>query len=216
MAIILNGTTHQMASASFGASRPTAYTIAQWWRADVAADMAVDAAAMSVGQAAGQGDLFLTWRNSSGLPARAAVHTSGGSYPTTDTSGTTSAGVWIHRTATYASTSLQYWENGAQVGATNNVTVTASAPSSWAVFVAGISGGAAQRSPGKSCMIAYWDVQLNADELAALGKGFSPAHIRPQSLRYFVPGLRNANAVIGTTATASNLTYDDDNPRIIW
>lgn len=65
-------------------------------------------------------------------------------------------------------------------------------------------------------MIAYWDVQLNADELAALGKGFSPAHIRPQSLRYFVPGLRNANAVIGTTATASNLTYDDDNPRIIW
>lgn len=216
MAIILNGTTHQMASASFGASRPTAYTIAQWWRADVAADTAADAAAMSVGQSAAQGDLFLTWRNSSGARARAALHTSGGSYPATDTSGTASASTWIHRAATYAPTSLQYWENGAQVGSTANQTVTAGAPSSWAVFVAGIAGGAVQRSPGKSCMIAYWDVQLNADELAALGKGFSPRLIRPQSLRYFVPGLRNANAVVGTTATANNLTYDDDNPRIIW
>lgn len=215
MAIIFNGTTHVMASASFGASRPTAYTIAHWWRADVAADTALAAVGMSVGQDAAHGDLFLTWRNTL-LPARAAIHTTGGVYPGTNTTGTTSASIWIHRTATYAPTSLQFWENGAQVGATENPTVTAAAPASWAVFVAGIAGGATQRSPGKSCMIAYWDVQLNADELAALGKGFSPRLIRPASLRYFVPGLRDANAVVGTTATATNLTYDDDNPRIIW
>ena len=214
MAIILNGTSHVLASSDFGASRPTAYTIAQWWRADIAAtDTSVVSVSMSVGQDAAHGDLFLTWRNAS-LRARASVHTTGGTYPGTNTTGITSANTWIHRIATYAPTSLQYWENGAQVGATNNVTVTASAPASWAVFVSGISGGASQRTPGKSCMIAYWDVQLTPGEMVALGKGISPIHIRPQSLRYFVPGLRDANAVIGTTATATNLTYDDDNPRI--
>ena len=223
MAIILNGTTHVLRSSSFGASRPSAYSIACWWRSSEAG---VDNGAsirsiLSVGNSAGfpsdLGDLVMRWRGtaSQGTNSRALIHTTGSNYPATNTAGSTTADAWTHRCATYAATRLRSYENGVQVGADGNYTVSAAAPSDWIVG-AGEIIGTAQLGLGDICMIGYWDIELGAADVAALGKGFSPSHVRPASLRYFVPGLRDANAVIGTTGTASNLTYTDDNPRITW
>ena len=64
-------------------------------------------------------------------------------------------------------------------------------------------------------MIGCWLAGLSAAEVAALGKGVAPHLVRPQSLRYYVQGLRDANPLIGTNNTATGLTYDGDNPRII-
>jgi hypothetical protein len=219
MAIILNGSTHSLRSASFGASRPSAYSIATFWQSsETGIASGTDKCIMSVGNSAAYpndlGDLQLYWRSPSGENnCRTTIHTSGAGYPATNTAGNTSADTWFHHCATYAATRHRFYQDGAQVGATANVTVTAAAPSDWLVYL-GEQCGNVQKSIGWICMAAYWDVELSADDVAALAKGFSPHHIRPDALRYFVPGLRDANAVVGVTATASNLTFNDNNPRI--
>lgn len=216
MAIILNGTTHQLRSDSFGASRPSAYSIATWWRADSALSTVASEVIMAVGTTGTDaGDLFLTWGHGVALFRNVAgIHTNGGVYFSTNTAGSTSATTWYHRAATYAAGALKFFENGAQIGATATPTVTAGAPADWVVAVGGGDAGSSNRVAGRVCMIGYWDVQLSDAEVAALGKGAAPHLVRPQSLRYYVPGLRDANAVKGATNTASNLTYSGDNPRI--
>lgn len=221
MAIILNGTTHVLRSTSFGAARPSAYSLACWWRSS---ESGVDNGAsirsiLSVGNSAGYpsdlGDLVIRWRGtaSQGTNSRVLVHTTGSTYPATNTAGSATADVWTHRCATYAATRLRSYENGVQVGANGNYTVTAAAPSDW-IVAAGEIIGTSQLGLGDICMIGYWDIELSAADCAALGKGVAPIHIRTASLKYFVPGFRDANAVIGTTNTATNLTYTDSNPRI--
>lgn len=219
MAIILNGTTHHLRSNSFGASRPAAYSIATWWRGDAAPSTGAVQTILSVGNTLAfpndRGDIFISWGHTSASARNVpTIHTAAGGYTNSNTAGSASSGVWLHRVATFADTRLKFFENGAQVGTTVSATVTAPAPADWIVFVGGADGGTSSRAPGRVCMIGYWDVELTDDEAAALGKGVAPHHIRPQSLRYFVPGLRDANAAFGATNTASNLTYTDDNPRI--
>lgn len=216
MAIILNGTTHQLRSDSFGASRPSAYSIATWWRADSAPSAAASEVIIAVGTTGTDaGDLFLTWgHNNTAFRNVAGIHIGFSSYSSTNTAGSTSATTWYHRAATYAAGSLKFFENGAQVGATATPTVIAGAPADWVVAVGSFNAGSSFRVAGRVCMIGYWDVQLSDAEVAGLGKGAAPHLVRPQSLRYYVPGLRDANAVKGVTNTASNLTYSGDNPRI--
>ena len=219
MAIILNGTTHQLRSDSFGASRPSAYSIATWWRADAipstSAAQGIIGVQNTVEYPNDLGDLFISWGHSIATYRNVAyVHTTGGGYTATNTTGSASASTWYHRAATYAAGALKFFENGSQVGATATPTVTAGSPSDWIIAVGGSGTGVNSRVAGRVCMIGYWDVQLSDAEAAALGKGAAPHLVRPQSLRYYVPGLRDANAVKGVTNTASNLTYSDDNPRI--
>lgn len=51
---------------------------------------------------------------------------------------------------------------------------------------------------------ALWDVELDADELASLSKGFKAYRVRPQSLKYYIPMVRDVIELRqGTTVTAS-------------
>lgn len=219
MAIILNRTSHQLRSDSFGASRPASYSIATWWRADAAPSSGIIEIILAVGNTgqypSDSGDLFMPWSHTiAAFRNVASVNTTSGTYDVTDTVGSASATTWYHRAATYAAGALKFFENGVQVGATATPTVTAGSPSDWVVAIGGSNDGLSAKAAGRVCMIGYWDLQLSDAEVAALGKGAAPHLVRPQSLRYYVPGLRDANAVKGVTNTASNLTYSGDNPRI--
>lgn len=220
MAIILNRTSHQLRSDSFGASRPAAYSIATWWRADaVPSSGGIQETILSVGNTGAypsdSGDLFLSWSHPNATYRNvASINITGSFYVATATAGSASATTWYHRAATYAAGALKFFENGVQVGVTATPTVTAGSPSDWVVAIGGADAGLSTRAAGRVCMIGYWDVQLSDAEVAALGKGAAPHLVRPQSLRYYVPGLRDANAAKGVTNTASNLTYSDDNPRV--
>jgi hypothetical protein len=68
---------------------------------------------------------------------------------------------------------------------------------------------------GKAAEVALWDVALNTDEIASLSKGFKPFRIRPQSLRYYIPLVRDIQDVrtaVGLTNT--NTATVSDHPRV--
>lgn len=218
MSIVLNGTTHQLRSASFGASRPSAYSIAGWFKFDSAPSTSSTESVLSVGNSAffptDAGDLILTWGH--GTPDnrnRVVMHLVGSTYVSTNTGADGTPLVWKHRAAVFTGSEVGFYENGSLVGSLRSASVTAAAPADWVVEV-GSRSFQERMTGGKAAYIGYWDVALSAVEIASLGKGFSPRLARPQSLRFFLPGLRNANALVGSVATAANLTFSDDNPRI--
>jgi hypothetical protein len=63
--------------------------------------------------------------------------------------------------------------------------------------------------------VAVWDVALTDAEIVSLAKGFKPYRIRPQSLRTYVPLIRNLQDVRGVVSlTANNGPTVADHPRV--
>jgi hypothetical protein len=63
--------------------------------------------------------------------------------------------------------------------------------------------------------VAMWSVALSADEIASLAKGFKPTRIRPQSLVFYAPLIRNAQDTKGGLAlTNNNSATVADHPRV--
>lgn len=216
MSIVLNGTTHRLQSASFGASRPSAYTMALFVRPLVASTGSVTRAIMALSDSAtyNRGDLYLNWDHTTAAFRRtAALNTTGSTYVATNTAASSTHDVWYHYGSSYSAGALKMFVDGSQVGATATPTTSATAPTNWVVNVGSALNGDT-RLNCRVAMIGYWDVALTDAEMAAIGKGIAPHLVRPQSLRYYVQGLRDANPLIGTNATATGLTYDGDNPRI--
>jgi hypothetical protein len=54
--------------------------------------------------------------------------------------------------------------------------------------------------------VGIWSVALNTDEINSLAKGFSAKKIRPQSLTYYVPLIRNLQENRGNIALTNNNT----------
>ena len=69
---------------------------------------------------------------------------------------------------------------------------------------------------GQLAEFAIWNAALNDSEINSLAKGFKPPRIRPQSLLYYVPLVRNVQEVrSGITFTASaNAPTVYDHPRV--
>ena len=68
---------------------------------------------------------------------------------------------------------------------------------------------------GYMAEVAMWNAALDAGEVAALAKGFSPALIRPQSLVYYIPGVSDILDRKGTTWTNNNSVGFTTHPRVI-
>ena len=51
-------------------------------------------------------------------------------------------------------------------------------------------GPSGDRWEGKLAALGYWEAVLLAGEIASLAKGFPPRRIRPQSLKLYIPGIR--------------------------
>jgi hypothetical protein len=120
----------------------------------------------------------------------------------------------MHRAAVYTGTQLLFYENGALVGVALNTSTTAPAPANW-FHVIGAAVGLTTRFQGKASMQAYYDIGLTAADVKALSR-YSPEMVRPQNLRSFFPGLRDAKNLIVPGGTVANLTFDGDNPPIIF
>lgn len=211
MAIVCNGTTHLLRSGQLATSLQTSLTIAAWIRPDAASG---ETSTTSLGLANSTNDNGLLghiWGSaSSGNRNKAVV---GGSYVLYGTAGANAAATWMHLCLVSNGTNFYQYENGVLIGPAATGSPNGTVTSLLASVMCGVAAG--NRVAGKTCMIGVWLAALTADEAKALGKGVAPHLVRPQSLRWYVPGFRSANAVIGTTATATDLTYDGDNPRII-
>jgi hypothetical protein len=215
MAIILNGSSQQLRSVDFGTSRPAAYSIAGWFKAFVDVTTAGTDFLATIAAPSARGDLSLSWRHATAtFRNRAILHITGGTFALSGTPGSTALNVWMHRAAVYTGTQLLFYENGALVGTAVSAIVTGAAPSNW-FHTIGTSVTLANRFNGKAAMQAYYDIGLTAADVKALSK-YSPEMVRPQNLRSFYPGLRDAKNLIVPGGTAANLTFDNDNPPIIF
>ena len=71
---------------------------------------------------------------------------------------------------------------------------------------------------GRIAEAAIWNVELTDAEVAILGKGFSPPFIRPESLVFYAPLIRDEDddRVGGLSLTAYNTPTIASHPPIIY
>ena len=73
----------------------------------------------------------------------------------------------------------------------------------------------ANYTDGKIAEVAVWNVDLSDDEMISLSKGLRASKIRPQSLVFYAPLVRNLiDAKGGLTITNNNSATVADHPRI--
>ena len=117
------------------------------------------------------------------------------------------ANQWVHTAAVFTSaTSRQAYLNGTSgtVNTTNIGTQEATID---------IRVGAS--AVGRIAEAAIWSAALNADEIASLAKGVACDLVRPQSLIYYVPLIRNLQDVKGgLSITNLNGATVADHPRV--
>lgn len=69
---------------------------------------------------------------------------------------------------------------------------------------------------GRLCEIAMWDVVLTQAEVTALASGFSPLFIRPQSLTFYAPLVRELIDPVNASSFTNNGAAVIEHPRIIY
>jgi hypothetical protein len=117
------------------------------------------------------------------------------------------ANEWVHLAAVFSSTtSRQAYLNG--VGGTLNTFNVGTQDATINILVGNLTAG-------RIAEAAIWSAALSADEIASLAKGVSCNLVRPQSLIYYAPLIRNLQDVKGGLAiTNTNSATVADHPRI--
>lgn len=95
---------------------------------------------------------------------------------------------WHHVCAVYTSSVSRTVYLDGRTGTTNTTDIT---PTSLTRIVIGTNG--AEHFDGNISDVAIWSSSLNTGEINSLAKGFSAKKIRPQSLEFYVPLIRNLN-----------------------
>lgn len=191
------------------------FTMAAWFNST---SVAVDQSIMSLADAAGTGEIWhLTARGTVGGDPVQFTSRAGGVNSVAGTAAGFSANTWHHACGVGASaTDRTVYIDGGNPG-TN---VTSSTPSG---LDATTIGRISSSSPtfyfgGRIAEAAIWNVALDAAEVAALAKGFSPRLIRPASLLAYWPLIGNYDPEIdlraGQALTVTGATVGD-HPRII-
>lgn len=102
------------------------------------------------------------------------------------TSAVMTAGMWYHVGAMYSGTSSRkVFLNGAVSQNTNAITVNTCTGLALGTTMVGASSFGNYLSEGQLENWGVWSSTLTDEEVAALGKGVQPIHIRPQSLVYW-------------------------------
>ena len=102
-------------------------------------------------------------------------------------------------------------------GTTNTTTVTGSiAPNQMAIgWLWRNVAFTAPHFDGLIAEVAVWNVGLTEDETKSLAKGFKPTRVRPQSLVFYAPLVRDLQDLRGAvTITNNNTATVADHPRV--
>jgi len=147
-----------------------------------------------------------------GDPIRANAQTSSAAFAETTTG--FSANVWTAAAAVFASTtSRSVYINGGSKG-TNT---TSKAPSAANSIAIGVFNGATNSGPmlGQIAEPAIWNVALTDAEVLSHAAGTSPLQIRPQSLVFYSPLIRDLIDVrAGLTITMNGTVAVAAHPRV--
>ena len=157
-----------------------------------------------------------TLLNSSRRAGMRTTNTGGSSQTALTATNTETLNAWNHvygQRPTSTSTPRTVWLNATDTG-TNTATQ--------GTFVTELGIGAVWRLgtleqylTGDLAEVAVWGVGLTIDEITSLAKGFKPSRIRPQSLLYYVPLVRDLHELrTGIALTAVNAPTVVAHPRV--
>lgn len=129
-----------------------------------------------------------------------------------------SANVWASIGASSSGSSAAsaaVYLNGTKTSTASGTTIFGTRLSSQIVLGAFVSSSAYSTFlNGGAFRAAMWSATLTDAEMVSLARGFSPRRVRPQSLRYYAPLIRNVQDLIAAiTHTATNAAAAVDSPR---
>jgi hypothetical protein len=130
--------------------------------------------------------------------------------------GTMFANVWNHYAGVFVSGSSRTPYTNGVAGAENTTTVAAITPTF--TNIGAFYGGTAtaiQFMDGLIAEVGIWDVALTAAEISSLAKGMTCDKVRPQSLVFYAPLVRDLiDAKGGRTITNNNGATVANHPRV--
>lgn len=120
------------------------------------------------------------------------------------------SGTWANWVLTWTNAGTHFlYNNGTQVGSS----VSSGSDGDGTFRIGNVSANPAD---GLMAEIGYWNVQLDAGEAAALGQFYSPALIRPASLVFYAPLVRNLVDVRGGNTPSNSGAVVQRHSRIIY
>lgn len=124
--------------------------------------------------------------------------------------GTLTANTYFHGAGILLSTTSRTAFLNGTAGTLDTTLVSPATPDKFA-----IGGFPTGYLTGKNAEVAIWNVELTNAEIASLAKGFKPTRIRPQSLVFYAPLLRNLQDLRGgLSLTNNNSATVADHPRV--
>ena len=126
---------------------------------------------------------------------------------------------WNHAAGVFTSnTSRTVYLNGVGISSSTSIAgATGTAFNSMAIGRRHTVSTSPQYSSGRIAEVGVWTAALTADEILSLNAGVSPALVRPQSLVFYAPLVRDLQDVRGGLAiTNNNGATVVDHPRIYY
>lgn len=169
--------------------------------------------------AVGQVPATVRHRNQIVMPSTGIVRATaaGSTNAFADTAGAATVNTWCHVAGVFASTSSRIAYFNGQASTENTASITQSTFTETVVAAQQGNASGVYENPwtGDIAEVGIWSVTLNADEIAALSKGVSPALVRPQSLAFYAPLIRDIVDVRGgVTITNTNTATVANHPRV--
>jgi hypothetical protein len=209
MAYEFNGTNQSMETTSIPLSS-TPLTMACWFNSDSATVV------QNTFTIRGTGTSYMTIflrGDLAGDPIQVAIANLGAPSTASSTAGY-SANTWHHACAVFSSsTDRTIYLNGAN-SATNtaNIAIT---PNNILIGAGGSGAGTLQFMDGELADIGIWNVALTAAEIASLADGMTCDKVRPQSLVFYAPLVRDLiDYKGGLTITNNNTATVANHPRV--
>ena len=194
--------------AALGANYDVPKTLACWFNSDLTNSRRtlITLASGAVASAESPG---LTLMVDSTAVIRAQTSSTGGNNAAVTTA-TYGLQTWHHAAARFAGAAsrIAYLDG---VAGTENTTSRATGGALDNLIVGRGPGGThnpSQPFNGRIAEAAVWDVALDADEIAALARGFKPSQIRPDKLLWYLPLVRTVQDL------RSGLTYTTSGPVV--
>lgn len=213
MAIVLNGSS-QYAYMSTSPVTATPLVFGCW------VNLATTASAQCIMNIAGGSFMYFLIGHSSFLGKWYIAARNGGSEFYAASTATPSTGTWTHVLGYFDSSTWRgLYINGVQDG--TNTTSAAPTLTKLGIGVrvdGAIPSGFPSYLNGSIAEVGVWDSGLTTDEIASLGKGVSPKHVRPQNLQVYVPFINSTTGAVNETGDAVTVAGSPssatDHPRI--
>jgi hypothetical protein len=217
MAYSFDGTSQYLSVTTAPASS-LPLTLACWFRVPQA-QSTVTRVLINLGHsqdAAGSGTGFLRINIPPNGTSVSAVTTRTGilATSTVSASGVVQANTWIHVAAVFlSSTSRTIYATGS-AAVTNTASVISPTVNNLAISAA-LSTSAAGYTAGDIAEVGVWQAALDSSEVRSLSQTVSPSLVRPQSLAFYAPLIRDLVDLRGGLAiTNNNGATVADHPRV--